>query len=220
MGALKGTSSYLRFMVDGDPPTNLGESYEQAIEARRFLPLSADSSDDQTGGWVAIEAPYDDDIPILRDRFHFGDHIALAYREDKLAIPKSALVHHVKKRVEALEAAGEEITKQKRRAIELAVVAELRQKVLPKSRVMDVLWDTRRRELRVFGRGPMALERITACFERTFGLRINYASYATRAFALDLSMRARSILENLSPEHVFDDFAPPVDHSLIEKVEA
>lgn len=219
MGALRGSSTYLRFFVDGDPPDGMGDLYEQAIEARRFAPLAPDSPDDTSAGWVPIDAPFEDDIPITRDRFWLGEHIALAYREDKIVVPRSVLSHHVKKRCDALEAEGEKLTKPQRKSVELAVLAELRQRLLPRARTLDLIWDPGRREVRVFGRGPMATERCAALFERTFSLRMTYAHYATRAFAMDLSMRARAVLEQLSPEHLFDDLPPPVEHSLLPEKE-
>lgn len=214
MGALKGNSSYLRFMVDGEPPNRFGDLFEQAIEARRFTPLSAESPEDECAGWVPLDAPFDDEIPITRDRFHFGELLVLGYREDKLSIPRSVLRHQIKKKLEALEETGEKLNKQIVKAVELATLAELRQKVLPRPRVLDLVWDYPRHEVRIFGRGPMATERATALFERTFALRLVQASYATRAFALDLSMRARSVLENLGPESLFDDIQPVVEHRL------
>lgn len=219
MGAVKGSSSYLRFIVEGEPPSNFGEIFEQAIEARRFAPLTAESSEDECAGWVPIDAPFDDEMPITRDRFHFGDLLVLAYREDKLSIPRSVLQHHIKKKLDALEEQGEELNKQIIKAVELATLAELRQKVLPRPRVLDLIWDYPRQEVRIFGRGPMATERATAIFERTFALRLVQASYATRAFSLDLSMRARSVLENLGPENLFDDLQPITEHRLTPDTE-
>lgn len=217
MGALKGSSTYLRFLVDGEPPANFTSLFEQAVEARRFLPLLPSAPEEESAGWVPIEAPFDDDVPITRDRFHFGDLIALAYREDKISVPKAVVAHRVKKKLEELEQQGERLTKQKISAVELAVMSELRKKVLPKSRVMDVVWDIRRRELRVFGRGPMATERAAACFERTFALRAQLGTWAARAFSLDLSLRARSVLENLAPEHLFDDIIAQPPRELAEE---
>lgn len=217
MGALKGSSTYIRFLVDGEPPSGFANLFEQAIEARRFLPLEPGAAEEESSGWVPIDAPFDDDVPITRDRFSFGDLIALGYREDRISLPKALVAHRVKKKLAELEQKGEKLTKQKVRAVELAVAHELRKKVLPKSRVMDVVWDTRRRELRVFGRGPMATERLAAHFERTFALRATLGTYAARAFALDLSLRARSVLENLTPEHLFDDVVAHPEPALEEE---
>ena len=205
MGSIKGTASYLRFDVDGDPPAGFAEKYEQAIEARRFMPLAEQSEELEAAGWVPFEEPLDDELPITRELFQFGGLICLAYREDKMVLPRALLKHLAKRRLAELEQAGEEITRTTRRAVDAAVAAELRQKVLPRTRVVDLIWTPERREVRVFGRGPLVTERLAALFERTFALRIDLATYARRAFALDLSDRARNVLEHLQPEAVFED---------------
>lgn len=213
MGALKGSCTYLRFLVDGEPPKGFADLFEQAIEARRFLPLSEGAPEEESAGWVPIDAPYDDEASITRERFWLGHLIALAYREDRISLPRPLVQHHVQKRLEELREKGERITRKRRDALELAVVRELRRKALPKSRVVEVVWDYPRRELRVFGRGPIAKERVAAHFERTFALRVTLATYAARAFSLDLSLRARSVLEGLAPKHVFDDVAPRIEET-------
>jgi DNA recombination-dependent growth factor C len=202
MGASSGSATYLRFLVEGEPPKDYATKFEQAVEARRFLPLSAAGTDGM--GWVPIDDPFDDELPITRDRFHFGHLIVLAYREDKLSIPRARLNHLVKQRQRKVEEEGKKVTRALTKAIKEAVLSELRQKTMPRSRVMDLMWDLDRREVRIFGRGPMARENATACFERTFGVRAVEATYATRAFAMDLSKRARSVLENIEPDEFFD----------------
>jgi hypothetical protein len=212
VGALSGNASYLRFFVDGEAPEAIGDVFEQAVEARRFTPLVDKGEDLETGGWVPIEDPFDDELPITRDRFHFGDFIALTYREDSFSFPRPLVQRRVKKKLEELAEKGEKVNKGKKKQAELAVLSELKKKMLPRPRVMDVVWDMPRRELRVFGRGPMGKERATACFERTFAVRLQHATWAARAFSLDLSGRARSVLEQLAPEFVFEDVAWHVQH--------
>lgn len=199
MGALKGSASYLRFFVDGDPPRGFQNRFEKAIEARRFLPLGPDAPETESGGWVPMESPFDDELPITRDLFLFGDLIGLGFREDKVTIPRPLLQHLTSKKVAELEARGDKVTRQTRRTCELAVFAELRARVLPRSRVLDLVWDLGSREVRMFGRGPMATERAAARFEMTFGFALSPADYARRAFSQDLSLRARSVLEGLQP---------------------
>lgn len=211
MGALTGNPNYLRFFVDGEPPTGFARPYEQAIEARRFMPLTDRSEENMSCGWVPLEEPLDDESEIGRDKFVFGDIIALAYREDKFTFPRPLVKRRVRLKAEELAEQGEKITKVKKKQIELAVVAELKKRMLPRTRTMDLVWDTRRGELRIFGTGPMATERAVATFERTFGFQVSLASWSGRAFALDLSLRARSVLESIQPELIFDDICVVTD---------
>jgi len=210
MGALKGSASYMRIRV-ADVDVDI-DTFERDLEARRFVPLTAESEELESAGWAPFEAPYDDKHPITRDRFHFTDLICLAYREDKVVLPTALFKHKVQERIEEVEQeTGEKVDKKLKRTIELAIQAELRQKVLPRSKVVELVWNTSTNEVRVFGRGKIVTERISALFERTFGLPFDVSNYARRAFDLDLSDRARSILEGLMPETVFDPPPPRED---------
>lgn len=203
MGTIKGSASYLRFMIEGEPPARFPERFEQAIEARRFLPISQEREENEQVGWALFGRPFDDEVPITREFFLFGDLIAISYREDRVALPKPLLDHLVRKRMEELRARGEEVNRHTKRTVEAAVAAELRLKVLPRSRVVDLVWDISRRELRIFGRGPLASERAAGLFERTFEVQAKLAHYGQRAFSIDMSLRAKGVLESLGPEPVF-----------------
>jgi hypothetical protein len=202
MGAARGGLSYLRFTVDKDPPPKLVSGFEKAVEARRFMPLKGGELA-ESAGWAPIDDPLDDEAPIPRDGFMFTGLIALAYREDKIAIPKALLEHQVRRRMLEIEQSGQRVNRTAKKAIELTVAAELRRKTMPMTRLVDVVWDLRRGELRLFGRGKIATERATALFERTFSVQPRLAHYGVRAFDVDVSLRARAVLEQLAPEPWF-----------------
>lgn len=204
MGALTGPATYLRFDVDGEPPQGYRDEYERAIEARRFTPLGARGEEMVAAGWAPLEAPFDDDAPVTSRDFAFGDVIALCYREDKIALPKPLVRHMTQKRLAELELQGEKINRSVRQTVQLMVLAELRRRVLPRPRVVDVIWDTTRRRVRVFATGALAKERISALFERTFAMRLHLADYSRRAFTMDLSKRAKAVLEALGPMPLYE----------------
>jgi hypothetical protein len=209
MGALGGSLSYLRFAVDGDAADNPGSTYEKSIESRRFRPLTPAGDSMDSAGWVPLEAPYDDELPLTRDLFLFGELIAVAYREDKYVIPRALLQRETDKRLEKIEREEKkekrEMGRAFRKAVEASVLAEMKTKVIPRSRLVDVVWDLRRKEMRVFGRGTIATERCASLLERTFQVRVELNSYAARAFHLDLGSRAQGVLERLSPGWLFPD---------------
>lgn len=209
MGALRGSLGYLRFLVDGDVAKNPGTTYEKAIEARRFMPLRPTGDTMESAGWVPLEAPFDDEMPIGRESFLFGDLIVVAYREDKYAIPKPLLQRETKKRIEKIireeKKDPDTISKAFIKAVEGAVLVELKAQTIPRTKLVDVVWDTQKGEVRVFGRGTVATERISSLFERTFQVRVELGSYAARAFALDIGSRAQGVLEKLSPGWLFPD---------------
>ena len=222
MGALNGSLSYLRFLVDGDLADNPGAAYEKSLQSRRFVPLLASQESADSAGWVATEAPFDDERKLTRDLFLFGDLIAVTYREDKWAIPRPLLKRETEKRLEKI------VVEQKKdphdlgrafiKAVEQAVLVELKQRTIPRTKLVDVIWDPARKEARVFGRGAVATERIASLFERTFHVRVDVGSYAARAFALDLGSRAQSVLDRLSPGWLFPDAVQKEHDELREKL--
>jgi hypothetical protein len=209
MGALRGSLSYLRFFVDGDVADHAGSAYEKALEARRFLPLRPTGETLESAGWVPLEAPFHDDAPLSRDVFLFGELIAVTYREDKYAIPRPLLQRETKKRIDKIvkdeHKDPDTISRAFIKAVEGAVLSELKAQTIPRSKLVDVIWDTTRREARVFGRGTIATERVSSLFERTFRVRVELGAYPARAFGLDLGSRAQGVLEKLSPGWFFPD---------------
>lgn len=204
MGALKGSASYLRFVVSGDPPKRFAPRLEKSIGARRFVPLDGDQDLLESAGWAPIEAPFDDDMALTRERFWFSELLALSYREDKITLPRPVVLQQVAKKLAALEDRGEKITRQTKKSCELAVIAELRRRVMPRARVVDLVWDLPRGELRIFGRGPMVTERLVALFERTFGYTVQLGHYGHRAWTFDLSTRSQGVLSALGPDPIFE----------------
>ncbi|MDP2340552.1 MAG: hypothetical protein Q8O67_06325 [Deltaproteobacteria bacterium] len=222
MGALNGSLSYLRFLVDGDLADNPGTAYEKALQSRRFVPLLAHQESGDSAGWVPTEAPFDDERKLTRDLFLFGDLIAVTYREDKWSIPRPLLKRETTRRLEKIIAEEkkdpEDIGRAFIKAVEQAVLIELKQRTIPRSKLVDVIWDPGRREARVFGRGTVATERVASLFERTFQVRVDVGSYAARAFALDLGSRAQSVLDRLSPGWLFPDAVQQEAETIREKL--
>jgi hypothetical protein len=209
MGALNGALSYLRFLVDGEPAKNPGTTYERAIEARRFMPLAPSGDVMESAGWVPLEAPFDDELAITRDLFLFGDLVCVTYREDKYAIPRALLQRETQKRLDKIakdeKKSREEMSRAFIKAVEGAVLQELKSRTIPRSKLVDVVWDMSKKEARVFGRGTIATERVSSLIERTFQVRVDVGTYAARAFGLDIGSRNLSVLERLSPGWLFPD---------------
>jgi len=209
VGALNGSLSYIRFLIDGDLPKNPGATLEKSLESRRFTPLSPSQDTAESAGWVATEAPFDDGRPLTRDLFLFGDLVVVTYREDKWAVPRPLLKRETARRIQKIideeKKDPDSIGKAFVKAVEAAVLVELKQRTFPRSKLVDVVWDTKRREARVFGRGTIVTERVASLFERTFGPRVDVGVYAARAWSLDLGSRAQGVLERLSPGWLFPD---------------
>lgn len=209
MGALNGSMSYMRFLIDGEVPPNPGSAFEKALESRKFTPLTPSSETPESAGWVVTEDPFAETVSIGRDRFLFGDLVVVSYREDKWAIPRPVVKREVAKRIQQIiekeKKNADDIGKAFIKSVENAIISELKQKSFPRSKIIDVVWDMARGEARVFGRGTVVTERVASLFERTFQVRVDTGSWAAKAFELDLSSRAQGVLERLSPGWLFPD---------------
>ena len=204
MGVLSGAMGYLRFWIEDDAPDQSLEFFERSLEIRRFVPLHPDGEDLETAGFVPIERPFADEIPLTNDLFMFDEKVVLGFRVDTISFPKALIRDMVFHRIlEHTEKSGDEPGAQTRRAIESSVVHELRRKILPKTRVTDVVWDLQRREVRFFGRGQKTAERFVKLFEQTFQVKLRQSSFAERAMYADLSLRAKGLLETLQPQLIF-----------------
>ncbi len=204
MGVLHGSMSYLRFAVIGTVPSNYVEQYESTMEMRRFIPLHPEAEDIDSAGWVPAQKPFADDEPITNAHFLFGERMVFAFREDVMSYPKPMLRDLVAQRLDQYrEKTGAEPHGEIRHKAELAVRAELRRKILPRSKVVDVLWDHSRAELRFFSRGKGVVERFTKLFEQTFSMQLREKTFADLAISAELSLREKGMLEGLRPHEIF-----------------
>lgn len=204
MGVVKGALTYVRFKVEGEVPSNYVGVFEQAIEVRRFVPLHPEGEDNESVGWVPMHRPYADDEPVLNDHFLFGERVVVGYREDAMRFPKAMIKDLVQQKMDVYREKNHvEASNQIRHAAESAVMSEMRSRILPNSKVVDVQWDLSRGEVRFFARGKGICERFVALFEQTFQVRLKQMNFAELALSADLSLRAKSMLETLNPQEIF-----------------
>lgn len=204
MGVFRGTIQYTRFFVDGDlSPDWLSES-ETSLQLRRFVPLHEDGNDIESQGWVLAQSPFDEDAQLLNDRFYFDGRVILSYRFDKIRLPKPYIKELVRKRIDEQRAKlKEEPSRKTCKAIEEAVLYEVRRRVFPKSQIVDLCWDVEKGHLRLFGRGKTLIENFTKLFEQTFPLQLRPRSFADQAMALEMPLRDKGYLESLVPQELF-----------------
>ena len=86
-------------------------------------------------------------------RFHFDDRLVVTYREDELRFPKDYIRARLAERAQDFEnETGEKPTKAMLEAFEAGIRGELRRRLLPGTRLVDVVWDMPNQEVRIFTR--------------------------------------------------------------------
>lgn len=202
MGVMNGAIGYLRFKTTtGDDAKT---QFTRAINARRFHALSPGDDAVESAGWVAIEAPFDDDGDIEREAYMFGDRIVIVYRQDQWVISRPRLRRETKLRVAKICADEgkdpSEVGRAFMKAIERAVMIDMRRQSTPRTKLVECVWTPSRSEMRAFGRGTIVTERVASLFERTFGVRVDLAVPAVRAVGVvGEDARLTKALSRVSP---------------------
>lgn len=168
MGVFDGALTFTRFRVAGRPPRGFREKYLAAIGKRAFRPLEPESEDLERAGWCVagrvLETRFD------YDALYLGSWLVLGLRVDRWRIPKSLVRAHVAEEARGAiaKAKSGKLPKAQHKEIEARVIARLKKKLLPGTRLTDLAWNVDEGLLRVGSRSPRTLETVRDLFERTF----------------------------------------------------
>ena len=79
-------------------------------------------------------------------------------------------------------------------AFEAGIRGELRRRLLPGTRLVDVVWDMPNQEVRIFTRSKGPLQRATEFFlSAPSTLKLLHTTYGQRAFRKDLNLRSQGM---------------------------
>lgn len=202
MGALQGTLTYKLFYVQGEGIEDFSafkEGLVERVEQRAFEPLDAEGEDDERYGWVPIENPLRVEFELFGIMFdHF---INLGLRRDRWSIPSALLKAHVSQAERAfmLEHDKDKLSKFEREDIKLLVSKKLKERSLPRMRVIDMSWDLRSGRVRFWNQSNKNCEMFQGLFEDTFGLKILPANPYINALQGDLSEEQIARLGEIEP---------------------
>ena len=199
MSALSGSLSYARFFAPTAlPRTFLDRSHEKIVH-HAMRPLSADEPDPERSGWCVLGDPLD--VSMAVGRVYLDGFVNLGFRTDRWAIPGPLLRTKVRE-AEAvyLEKKGRDrLGKRERAEIKEVVVRELRKKLVPSTRVVDLTWSLTEGVVRFFSHTERSTLAMTDLFQRTFGLELVAESPYTLAERLELGDEAARAWEGLEP---------------------
>ena len=199
MTALRGTLTYARFYVQGDPPDDFRERYMRTIRARAMRPLEVDEEDLERSGWCKIGEPFATELTY--DDVVWSSYVCLGFRTDRWAIPASVLRRHVRDAEKAyLEKKGRErLSRREKGELKLLVAKKLRKQISPQTRMIDVVWSLEDGLVRFFSHADKAGAKMTELFEKTFGLKLVPESPYTLAARLGLDKDAERAWNALEP---------------------
>lgn len=187
MPALKGSLTYARFFVDGEPPKDFRERFMRAIRLRAMQPLEADDDVAERSGWCAIGEPFDVDLHY--DGVFYNNYINLGFRTDRWAIPGAVLRKRVKEAESAylVKRGRERLSRSEKAEIKELVARKLRKQFVPTTRAIDLSWSLEDGVVRFFSQSARPAAEMHELFTKTFGLKLLPEAPYTLASRLGMS---------------------------------
>jgi hypothetical protein len=199
MGLAEGGITFQTYFVDGELPTSFRSYFLERIEHFAFEPLTVESEEDVSYGWVPVGDP-------LAERFagpdvYFNEYLVLGLRMDRWAIP-APLVKARVRQAEAQKRAETGRTKLSR--LERGEVIDrertrLKRQSLPAVRLLDFAWNLNSAHLRFSNTSRTTNEIFVDLFERTFGLQLVADSPYMSALHCDLDDERVARLADIEP---------------------
>lgn len=203
MSALSGTLSYQRFFVEKKLPRDFVAKSHEAILAHAMRPLSPNEPDAERSGWCVLGDPMD--LELDRSRVFLDGFLNLGLRTDRWAIP-SALFKTRLREVEAAEKARrdrERLGRREKAEIKELVTKELRKRLLPSTRAVDLSWSLEDNLVRFFTHSKKTTEVMIDLFQKTFGFELVPESPFTLGRRLGFSDAELEAWEALEPTSLF-----------------
>jgi hypothetical protein len=129
-----------RYRVAGDLPRDVRSMFLRSVRAHSFAPIDPSSDEINAIGWVNSEDREDADLSL--GKIMFGDALVLSMRHDTLKPPPREVAELARQKVRQVEAeTGNPLGRRELRLVKATVERELRQRILPRIRTVDMAWD-------------------------------------------------------------------------------
>ncbi|MDB4943593.1 MAG: hypothetical protein JWP97_3127 [Labilithrix sp.] len=197
MPALRGSLTYARFFVDGEPPEDFREKFMRAIRLRAMKPLEPDDEDLERAGWCKVGEPFE--IELGYEDVFYNEYLNLGFRTDKWLLPASVLKQRLREAEAAyLEKKGRErLGRNERAELKEMVSRKLRKQSSPATRMVDLSWSMNEGVVRFFTHADKTAGAMMELFTKTFGLRLVPESPYTLAERLGLSKAQEAAWQEL-----------------------
>ena len=199
LGAIRGPLTYSRFFVAGEIPDDIAGATLKKMRANTFRDLDPQEDENSRHGWASVQDPMDVDLD--HEKVFFNEYLCLSMRIDTWVVPKPLLTAHLRTaEAQLLEKKGlERIGKKARAELKLAVLRKLRRQLVPSTKSIDLVWNTRTHVARFFSQSQRVHLLVQELFEKTFGLRLVPESPGTAAERWGFDERLEKLWDNLEP---------------------
>ncbi|HER62705.1 MAG TPA: DNA recombination-dependent growth factor C [Desulfobacteraceae bacterium] len=171
MGVLSGSTSFMRFTVEGELPDSFWDFISERVAAHSFQDID-DSLDEYSIGWVSVANMFDADFAYAS--YAAGDYVVLSLRIDERKVSPAVLKKCVLKEEERIKR-ERQVPKLSRSAmleIKERVRTQLVRKSVPVPTVYDLAWSLSAGTLFFFTTSKKAMVLLEEFFKETFGLSL------------------------------------------------
>jgi DNA recombination-dependent growth factor C len=208
MGAFSGSLTYRQYSVRDALPEGHMPLFQDGIERNVFHPLDPSKDQDRALGWCNPRFAMDLDLD--SETYVYTDYIVLAMRVDAWAIPATTLKLYTEAEVQRVmaEQKRESLSRYEHAEAKERVMMELRRRILPTIKVIDMVWNLDQGVVRFFNSSQRMNVDFMDLFESTFGLVLMpYGAFAAaHSQHAGLIEAERERLEVVDPSVFVDDY--------------
>ncbi len=171
MGFITGSSSFVRFSVEGELPPNPLDFIADRIQSFSFRDID-DSFDEYSIGWVSVLNMFDTDFRYAS--YVNGDYITLTLRIDERKVSAAIVKKYVQKEEERFKAEKQvpKVPRSKKVEIKERVTTELMRKAIPMPSTCDLCWSLSESILLFFSTNKKTHAVLEDFFKESFGLML------------------------------------------------
>ncbi len=201
MGAFTGGLTFRQYYVTDPMPTDWKDTFPAAIARHTFQPIDPQSEEERAVGWCSPHFPLD--IDLEPGQYLYNEYIVLALRIDTLGVPGPLLRIYSEKEARRVMAEQKRasLNRYEKAEIKERVKLDLRRKMLPSIKAIDMVWSWSEGTVRFFSTNEKVNLEFMELFEATFELQLTPEAPLTAGLHgwMGLTEDEQAGLERLEP---------------------
>ncbi len=171
MGLLTNSASFVRFNVEGIPPTDFWDFAAERIQKHAFRDID-DNYEERSVGWVSCLNMFDSEFAY--SSYAAGDYLVLSLRIDERKVAPAALKKYTLKEEERIKRERQipRLSRDHRNEIKDNMRLMLLKRAVPIPAVCDMVWSLADNTVLFFSTSQKAIGELEEFFKETFDLHL------------------------------------------------
>jgi DNA recombination-dependent growth factor C len=185
LGAFQGGLTYRQYFVRGELPADWRDRFAERLREHAFKPVEPASEEERALGWCSPHFPLD--VDLHEGIYLHNEYLVLSVRIDTLKVPGPILKIYTEAecRRTMAEQKVDSLNRYQRAEIKDRVTQELRRKILPSIKTVDMVWSLHTGRVRFWSGNTKLNEEFQELFEQTFELGLGADTpYTAAAFGI------------------------------------